>query len=421
MQALVDLGLRYPRGPRIKNAGTHVKRYFKPHALWEGDGKQLKISINGEEFSYCWYALIDQNTTLLVGSSLTGFESADSLLQSLKDAKNNVGFMAMGILIDNRLTHEDKVQVKVFCEEHGIVLVNTFPGNSKSNGIIEGNFSIFENQVGAVSVEGHSKEEIAQSVAKNIVEIFTQQRNHKKRKRLNNLTPAEAANDCQRPEHQRSSLEKLRDRLLKQELTIEAKMLLIKDLQNKFEAMSEESITKFREIIKGYSADEIVAAVDRYKAQQAKHPDHFYRSEYFLAILRYKREDNAKAAYNESFRATHKALNQMRQDELKNQDMVHVANKIISFLSVASSKPGTTHLLMSVESLCWGLLDFIPIRQLSELWEQIVRASQRCRDISLKKWQIIAEFIHERIGMFLFQDTQPRALAETARPVEVQI
>jgi hypothetical protein len=420
-QALIDLGLRYPRGPSIKNEGTHKKRYFAPHALWEGDGKTLKISLNGEEFSYCWYAFIEQNTTLLVGSSITNNESSESFLQSLKNAKDQVGFFAMGVLIDNRLTNEEKTSVKEFCVEHGIVLVNTFPGNSKSNGIIEGNFSIFEKQVGKVNVTGKTPSEIAESMAKNIVEIFTQQRNHGPRKRLDGRTPNEAGEGATRPEHQKTSLENLRDRLLREELSIEAKLKLIEDLILKFEPFDEASTQKFREILKQYSADEIIAAKARFSAQVAKHPENFYRSEYFLAILRFKHEENAKAAFNESFRASHQVLNEMTKADLKSMDLSQIATKVVAFLAVATERPGTSHLLMSVESLCWVLTDFIAIKTLPELWKKIVQAAQRSRDISLRKWQIISEFVHERLRIFLYPEPENRFSAEAAKFSEIGI
>ena len=421
IQALVDLGLRYPRGPSIKNEGTHKKRHFAPHALWEGDGKTLKISLNGEEFSYCWYAFIDQNTTLLVGSSITSNESSESFLQSLKNAKDQVGFFAMGVLIDNLLTNEEKTSVKEFCSEHGIILVNTFPGNSKSNGIIEGNFSIFEKQVGKVHVNGKTPREVAESMAKNIVKIFTQQRNHGPRKRLNGRTPDEACEGASRPEYQKTSLQNLRDRLLRAELSIEAKLKLIEDLILKFEPFDAASTLKFREILKSYSADEIIAAKARFSAQVAKHPENFYRSEYFLAILRFKREENTKSTFNESFRASHQALNQMTRADLKLKDLSQIAKKIVTFLAVATERPGTSHLLMSVESLCWALTDFVAIKMLPELWTKIVQAAQRCRDISLRKWQIISEFIHERLKLFLYPEPQNRFSAEAANFSEIGI
>jgi hypothetical protein len=421
LQALIDLGLRFPRGPSLKNEGTHKKRYFEPHALWEGDGKTIKVHVNGEVFSFCWYAFIDQNTTLLVGSSLTGFESAASFLQALKDGKDRVGFMATGVLIDNRLTNEDKVSVKEFCQEHGIVLVNTFPGNSKSNGIIEGNFSIFEKQVGEVHVSGQTPEELARSLARNVIEIFTQQRNHGPRKRLEGQTPAEATAEAERPEHQKSALERLRDRLLREELSVEAKMQLIQGWLAKFEPMDEESLAKFRAQLKQFSADEIIAARARFSAQQSKRPDQFYRSEYFLAILRYKREEGAKDAFNAAFRAGHEALNRMASDDLKTRDLSQVATKIVAFLAVCADRPGRSHLLMSLESLCFGLLDFVPVARLPELWQKIELAARRSREISLAKWQIMAEFVGERLGQLLFPTGSPPVFAGAANNCEVQI
>lgn len=46
-QTLINLGQHTPRGPKIKNEGAQVKRPFAPHALWEGDGKLVKVRVNG--------------------------------------------------------------------------------------------------------------------------------------------------------------------------------------------------------------------------------------------------------------------------------------------------------------------------------------------------------------------------------------
>ena len=111
-----------------------VKKSFEPHTLWEGDGKQMNIIINGGIYSSCWYAFVDQTTTLLVGSSITDNESPESFLEALKESKSNIGFYAIGVLIDNRLPETDLSSVKEFAKEHGITIARTFPGNSKSNG-----------------------------------------------------------------------------------------------------------------------------------------------------------------------------------------------------------------------------------------------------------------------------------------------
>lgn len=233
-------------------------------------------------------------------------------------------------------------------------------------------------------------------------------------------TPAEAAKDAKRPEHQKQLLEKLRDRLLREELGVETKLQLIVDLATKFEPMSEESLVKFKSQLKQFSPDEIIAARARFSAQQAKHPDKFYRSEYFMAILRFKREENAKAAYNQEFRAGHKALNEIVTADLKTRDLSEIATKLVAFLAVCANRPGPSHLLMSLENLCFGLLDFVAVERLPELWRKIEQAVQRSREISLAKWQIIVEFISERLGMFIFPATAPPVFANTAESFEVR-
>ena len=235
--------------------------------------------------------------------------------------------MTMGVLIDNRLTHEEKTQVKYFCAEHGIVLVNTFPGNSKSNGIIEGNFSIFEKQIGEVRVYGQ--------------------------------TPEEAAKDATRPLHQRSLVELLRDRFLKEEIPLEMKLKIIGNLFKEFEFMSEVTLKKFYGLLKKYSIAEIIAAKASFKAQQAKNSEAKYRSEYFLAILRYKSEENSKIAYNEEYRATYQTFIEIKKELFAKKDLSQIAVEAVAFLSEASGHSSPTHLLMSVESLCWALTDFM--------------------------------------------------------------
>ena len=76
---------------------------------------------------------------------------------------------------------------------------------------------------------------------------------------------------------------------------------------------------------------------------------------------------------------------------------------------------------MSLENLCFGLLDFVAVHRLPELWRKIEQAIQRSRDISLAKWQIMAEFICERLGMFIFSATAPPVFANAANQAEVRV
>jgi hypothetical protein len=88
-QILIDLGLKYPRGFQIDNKGTQEKGKFAPHSIWEGDAKQINIYIAGKLYKFSWYAFTDQNTTLIVGSNIASAESAQNLLDALKDGKDS--------------------------------------------------------------------------------------------------------------------------------------------------------------------------------------------------------------------------------------------------------------------------------------------------------------------------------------------
>ena len=181
---LLDLGLRYLRGKKSPNHGAQVKKEFCPNAIWEGDAKEIIIHINGTRHSFCWYSFVDQDTTLIVGSNIGRVESSTLFLSALKNAQRDRGVLAYGILLDNRLGEHDLSPVQEFCREHGISIIRTFPGNSKSNGMIENNFSIFERFVGEIKITGTNPDQLAASVARNVIEIFTQQRNHAPRRRF---------------------------------------------------------------------------------------------------------------------------------------------------------------------------------------------------------------------------------------------
>jgi hypothetical protein len=95
-----------------------------------------------------------------VGSSVTAAESSEAFLSALKSGRQQQGAFAIGVLIDNRLGESDLDMVRSFCIEHRIVLARIFAGNSKSNGHIENNFSIFERFVGDVYVSGKHKKRL---------------------------------------------------------------------------------------------------------------------------------------------------------------------------------------------------------------------------------------------------------------------
>jgi hypothetical protein len=224
-----------------------AKARWEPHALWAGDGKVVKISINGKRHDFLWYAFADEATTLLVGSVLSDTESAREVIAALESGTQNIGRSSIGIIIDNRTVRTDFGALRDYCNARQIEIVRTFPGNPKSNGIIEGNFSIFENHVSEIKIQGEDDEEIARSVAKEVVEIFTQLRNHKVRHnkgtRAQNDDPLDSDS-----RDTRNAIQKLAARLETEADESERKWLLIGAAREKFPPLTpstEERLRKF--------------------------------------------------------------------------------------------------------------------------------------------------------------------------------
>ncbi len=379
-----------------------VKEKFEPHTIWEGDGKQMNIIINGEIHSYCWYAFVDQTTTLLVGSSITDAESSVSFLEGLKKSKDRVGFYSIGVLLDNRLPETDLSSVKEFADRHGITIVRTFPGNSKSNGNIENNFSIFEKFVGDIHVQGSTSDDIAKSVAVNIAEIFTQQRNHSSRSRLGGRTPTEECDGSSRPEDRRETVERLKVRFEKEDTDINKKFKLIETLPQ-IKALSSGSIEKIKLNLKRFASNMIVAARASFEAQVAKYPEKFYSIEYFWAILRNKQEEIAKQVYNESFRAGIELSNDLfGESEISVHEFPAKIHDIICGIFTMATP---SRRLLQLESLCWALVGFAKKLPLSQLWRSVESYIERSIHISVRTWSMVVEFLNKRIGHLIFENS----------------
>ena len=348
-QILLDLGLYSPRGPKIKNHGG-VKTPLDWHAIWEGDGKQVNITINQNRHCFCWYSFVDQGLTLIVGSNIAKTETSENFLSALKDSKDKTGVYSIGILIDNRLSDIDMSPINRFLYEHNIKLIRTFPGNSKSNGTIENNFSIFEKYVGNINIKGRNDREIAASIAENMVEVFTQLRNHQPRQRLGGKTPAEIAQDAKRPEHQRSMVEKIAQRLNNETFGIDQKWALISGARAHFEPLSEAAEDKIKRQLKYYSMLTLIDSEAAYLAKIANHDGNRYTSAYFMAILRNKQETKAKQIYNEAYRAGIEKAAIILPSVLLNE--THCAQIFIEEIKTAQNMPSPSQVLYCI----WKLL-----------------------------------------------------------------
>jgi hypothetical protein len=398
-QILIDLGLYGLRGPKIQNHGAQVKKTFDPHAIWEGDAKQIKVTVNGMCFVYYWYAFVDQTTTLLVGSTIGQQESAKEFLTALKDGGDKCATYPIGILIDNRLEGSDIGPIRDFCRDYQIELLRIFPGSSKTNGNIENNFSIFESQVGEIQVRGTTPYDIGQAVAKALVEVFTQQRNHRPRRRLGDRTPSEAASNAKRPEAARTAIEKMARRFDRENRQIDEKWCLIRPAREHFGQLEPGSIDKIKAELGKYPLNDILAAQASYIAQIVRCPDHRYGPEYFLAILRHKRETKAKEIYNETYRAGVELAGQILSRHLS--DPQSYADGVLDLLIEIQDEPTPAHQMLRLDAMCWWLVGFGSPDHAAAIWRRVGDYATATQAMTLRWWSQVNEYVTDRIGLFL--------------------
>ena len=400
-QILIDLGLHSPRTAKIKNKGTSVKTEFTPNAIWEGDGKQLNITVNGIRHTFCWYAFCDQRTTLIVGSSITGAESSKAFIDALKDGNQSQGTYAIGVLIDNRLGETDLSAVKSFCKEHNIIIGRTFPGNSKSNGFIESTFGIFERYVGDLNVTGANSQEIAASLAEVIVEIFTQQRNHTPRKRLGSRSPADYPTPDRQPEYIREAIERLANRFNRETVSIEFKWDLILEARAHFGLLSEPTQHKLMKQLGKYPAADLLSAQSKYLAQIIRHPDQTYRSEYFMAIVRNNREEIAKRTFNEAWRAGVERMHALFPPPVPIPAKDR-AKDILEVLTELLHSPSPSEWMMELDALAWWFVQYSTYASLPELCIEVEKAVETSKLMSSRQWEKIKDYLSSRLGKLLY-------------------
>lgn len=290
---LLRLGFTSPKGIFLNNKGLDKIERFVPHAVWGTDGKLMKIVINGEIFRFIWQCLIDYKSTVIVGGLVGESETTENLLEAIRRSKEATGIAPMAIVIDGRLS-ENLPAIRTYLDEMGIEIVRTYPGNPKSNGIVEGNFGIFEKWIGGhVIINGETAKELSNSLAKMLADVFTQLRNNQPRRGLGQKTPNEALASAEKlsPEEEstiRSKIQALANRFRNEQAVPIISERKAQAITQAIAAVTAPDVETFRKRLAPsvFTSDLILDAIAIFKKQQAKHPEKKFDHTYFGGILR---------------------------------------------------------------------------------------------------------------------------------------
>jgi transposase InsO family protein len=399
-ELLLLFGFRKPRGPAPGNHGVDEKTRWEPHALWAGDGKFVRIRINGKLHQFLWYALVCESTTLLVGSLLSDSESASEVIAALRQGEKNQGRLCIGIVIDNRTTRTDDSALKRYCEERNIEIVRTFPGNAKSNGIIEGNFGIFEQHVGQIDITGANDRELARSFAEQLIEVFTQLRNNNPRRnkgsRSTSVDPLDPAG-----KRTRKAIQVLARRLEREQTDHERKWALIAAARSHFKPLSEEVTLRLKKSIAHASESELLEAQAAFLAQIAKHRERSYDHRYFLGIIRRKQDRAAKEAYAEAIRAGIKVAVELPEASPSNEQ---TATNIADVLAELGKILTPLKRILYLQNLVYLLFQLFAENRLHQVWPLVLDQLTKNPLVTHAWQQEIVSYLLERLGPALFHD-----------------
>lgn len=341
---LVRLGFVNPRGIFLNNTGLDIIKRFSPNSIWGTDGKNINIILNGKLYRWVWQCLIDYKTTILVGGVINKGETTDNLLEAIAQSKETTGISPMAIVLDNRLS-ENLPAIREYLDGLGIEIIKIFPGNSKSSGIIENNFRVFENWVhgkeGNIVINGDSPEKLSFSIAQLLTEIFTQMRSHSPRESLSGKSSFEVARDITPASTE--ELQKIKDEIkaLSNRFKNETSVPII--TQAKEEAIRlaielvnppNQEVFKKRMTPSIFTSELILQAIGIFKTQRQKHPEKVLDHTYFGGILRNLADQqnlewlqiNLENVYNQFYENLNLSLMKL---EVKKQNPLEACEKLI--------------------------------------------------------------------------------------------
>lgn len=290
---LLRLGFTSPKGIFLNNTGLDKIERFVPHAVWGTDGKLMKIIINGEIFRFVWQCLIDYKSTVLVGGLVGESETTKNLLEAIRGSKKATGTHPMAIVIDGRLS-ENLPAIRTYLDEMGIEIIRTYPGNPKSNGIVENNFGIFEKWVGGqVIINGDTAEELSFSIAEVLTEVFTQLRNNQPRRGLGQKTANEALAvapklSIEEESAIREKIQAMANRFRNEQAVPVISERKVEAIKQAIAEVMPSDVETFRKRLAPsvFTCDLILDAIAIFKKQQAKRPEKKFDHTYFGGILR---------------------------------------------------------------------------------------------------------------------------------------
>ena len=223
-----NVRLRRKRGGRSPDelALRDAFKTFFPGAQWVGDGKTVRVTLDGEPFTFNLELEVDAHSAAWVGLAVSDAEDSDAVIDSFKDGIATTGAPPLAELLDNKpANHTPEVDAEL--EVAGTMRIRSTPQRPQNKAHVEGAFGLFSQNVPPINLNiNTSRRNIARSLLLLVAMSVARVINHRPRADRGGRSRAELYADEPTPEQIEQARAALKDICHRQEqarLTAEAR------------------------------------------------------------------------------------------------------------------------------------------------------------------------------------------------------
>ncbi|UCF13399.1 MAG: hypothetical protein JSW06_03860 [Thermoplasmatales archaeon] len=181
---LIANDCRKPKTIKKRSYYESIKRYF-PHVQSVLDGKEVVVTLKGNDFSFVLEYSKDMATDAICGTAVGLTETSDLVKEAFEKHSQNYQ-RPLAALVDNgKGNHKAAIDLG----NEGTLFIKAFPYRPESKAQIEGEFGLFERKVSRIVIEGDTEQQQAMSILKNTAEVYARLRNQTPRCSVCPFTP----------------------------------------------------------------------------------------------------------------------------------------------------------------------------------------------------------------------------------------
>jgi hypothetical protein len=374
---------RPPRGSGRRQAEACRGSFetFFPGAQWVGDGKVLKLRINGQDFKVNLELMVDADSGAKVGACITQEETTDAVNHAFTDGVQTTGTAPLGVLLDNKsCNYSDDLNDGL----KSTIVTHSTVGRAQNKAPVEGAFGLFSQTAPKLEIHAHDGQSLAEQIAVLLVTIWGRASNHRPRKNRDGKSAAKLYQEASPTEDEiKVAKKKLRERQRQQELRAKQREARLDPVTRTFveDALNrlglEDPKGRFRDTLSTYPLDDVVDGVSIFEGRKTNESlPRGVDARYLIGIVKNIFEKREGLAVAEALLTNRLKLRDLALSPLleERERIIHTPGCSLNALVDRASKADRY-----IDRLFWvrATIDYIGTRETETQTKLLDRAMQR--------------------------------------------